>query len=223
MEPAWTAARRDEAEARAEHPCHAGGSPGNRRRRVAPKPGLRPLPETVRRSRRFGRQRKARRGHHAARLRVRRVSEGTADCPSQLSYPTPAPRSRGAAEFACSVSNLRLRRCAVDSERSPSLFRSDQTKSPMRCAAAVAASRSIPHESRCFPRRPPAAPRGRASPGIPTGLVEDRETQVSGLGQHRRGVPREWASRVSIAWTCQHLDLWTCRIFGLSTSGLPYK
>ena len=61
VEPAWTAARRDEAEAWAEHPCHAGGSPGNRRRRVAPKPGSRPLPATAPRSRRFGRQRKERR------------------------------------------------------------------------------------------------------------------------------------------------------------------
>ena len=95
MEPAWTAARRDEAEAWAEHPCHAGNSPGTRGRRVSPKPGSRPLPETARRSRRFGRQREERRGHHAARLRVRSVPEGTADCPSQLSYPTPAPR-RGA-------------------------------------------------------------------------------------------------------------------------------
>ena len=96
VEPAWTAARRDEAEARAEHPCHAGSSPGSRRRRVAPKPGSRPLPDTARRSRRFGRQREERRGHHAARLRVRRIPEGTVDCPSELSYPTPAPRSRGA-------------------------------------------------------------------------------------------------------------------------------
>ena len=39
-EPAWTVARREEAEARAEHPCHAGKRPGIRGRRVAPQTGL---------------------------------------------------------------------------------------------------------------------------------------------------------------------------------------
>ena len=94
-EPAWTAARRDEAGAWAEHPCHAGSRPGPRRGRVAPKPGLRPLPVTARRSRRFGRQRKERRGHHAARLRVRRSRKGRRIAHHNSATPRP-PRVCGA-------------------------------------------------------------------------------------------------------------------------------
>ena len=78
---------RDEAEAWAEHPCHAGSRPVDRWRRVAPKPGSRPLPATAHRSSRFGHQREEHRGHHAGRPRVRRVPEGKVDRPSQLSYP----------------------------------------------------------------------------------------------------------------------------------------
>ena len=73
-EPAWTVARREEAEARAEHPCHAGKRPGTRGRRVAPKPGSRPLPATARRSRRVGTaSAKCVEGQLAACLRIRRA------------------------------------------------------------------------------------------------------------------------------------------------------
>ena len=74
VEPVWTAARRDEAEAWAEHPCHAGSFPGHRRMRVAPKPGLPPLPATARRSRRLGRQRESAEGVEC------RVCMTQADC-----------------------------------------------------------------------------------------------------------------------------------------------
>ncbi len=99
MEPVWTVARRAEAEARAEHPCYAGKQTR--------------LPRNARRAANRARGRCRKRhaaaaasdgsakcveGLNAAMLRIRNVSEIEAtDRPSQLSYPTPAPRSRGAA------------------------------------------------------------------------------------------------------------------------------
>ena len=74
-------------------PCREQSRQPSKARRAGT--GLAAAAGTACRSRRFGRQREERRGHHAARLRVRRIPEGTADCPLELSYPTPAPH-RGA-------------------------------------------------------------------------------------------------------------------------------
>ena len=73
-EPAWTVARREEAEARAEHPCHAGKRPGARGRRVAPQTGLAAAAGngTPQPPRRNG-KRKVRQGQLAACLRIRRA------------------------------------------------------------------------------------------------------------------------------------------------------
>ena len=99
MEPVWTVARRAEAEARAEHPCHAGKQtrlPRNARR-AANRARGRCRKRHVAAAASDG-SAKCVEGLNAAMLRIRSASgiEAT-DRPSQLSYPTPAPRSRGAA------------------------------------------------------------------------------------------------------------------------------
>ena len=181
--------RRGGSMGRTPLPCR--GSPGDRRRHVAPKPGSRPLPETARRSRRFGRQREERRGHHAARLRVRRVPEGTADCPSQLSYPTPAPR-RGARPII-----VARRRRAVEIRRGRPAR--DDASSPLDCTSRTRRAGSgglarIPDRERVEAAEDAtigaAAPRPRGNVDMTAPQTALRSLRSFGAARgHREGCP----------------------------------
>ena len=233
MEPAWTAARRDEAEARAEHPCHAGGSPGNRRRRVAPKPGLRPLPETVRRSRRLGRQRKARRGHYAAMTASPQSLGRDGGLPITTQLPHARPALQGAVGRCRAPAAGRGQTPRTPGARrgaSPPPANYEKRNGPSSDGATVAGTA---HGLDSAISARPRAVGGWAGTGIlrgrsavaapiraPTGLVEDGPAQLGGSDRNRNRVPCQRRRQLAGAWTRQLRISLTCPLARLSTSRL---